>query len=36
MTELGESSAVTSITDEEIEENHYAGVRYLYPNGAPY
>ncbi|HED33616.1 MAG TPA: hypothetical protein ENJ08_05255, partial [Gammaproteobacteria bacterium] len=36
MTELGEKSAVTTIKDEEIEDNHYSGVRYLYPNGAPY
>jgi len=36
MTELGEKSAIITIKDEEIDNNHYSGVRYLYPNGAPY
>jgi len=36
MTQVGESVAVTTIKDEEIEDNHFAGVRYCYPNGTPY
>ncbi|VAW66608.1 hypothetical protein MNBD_GAMMA09-3909, partial [hydrothermal vent metagenome] len=36
MTQVGESVAVTTIKKEDIEDNHFAGVRYCYPNGAPY
>jgi len=36
MTQVGESVALTTIKKEEIEDNHFAGVRYCYPNGTPY
>ena len=36
MTDIGESVAVTMVTPENVEENHYAGFKICYPNGKPY
>lgn len=36
MTEVGESVAPTTITVDEVEENHFAGIFICYPNGKPF
>ncbi|MFL0809014.1 MAG: DUF6531 domain-containing protein [Agarilytica sp.] len=36
MTEIGESVAPTFVTVDEVEDNHFVGVKLVYPNGKPF